>query len=70
MSAVRPLDLLGIDHLLTEEERDIQFAVREFVHHRVRPYIADWFERGDLDLALVPEAGSLGLLGISAPERM
>jgi glutaryl-CoA dehydrogenase len=59
-----PLELLGIDRLLTAEERDIQSAVREFVDRRVKPYIADWFERGDVDLGLMKEAGSLGLLGM------
>jgi glutaryl-CoA dehydrogenase len=59
-----PLELLGIDRLLTAEERDIQSAVREFVDRRVKPHIADWFERGDVDLALMKEAGSLGLLGM------
>jgi glutaryl-CoA dehydrogenase len=59
-----PLELLGIDRLLTAEERDIQSAVREFVDRRVKPYIADWYERGDLDLGLMKEAGSLGLLGM------
>jgi glutaryl-CoA dehydrogenase len=59
-----PLELLGIDRLLTAEERDIQSAVREFVDRRVKPYIADWFERGEVDLGLMKEAGSLGLLGM------
>jgi hypothetical protein len=31
MSRTGPLELLGIDHLLTEEERDIQATVREWV---------------------------------------
>jgi glutaryl-CoA dehydrogenase len=59
-----PLELLGVDHLLTAEERDIQAAVRDFVERRVKPYIADWFERGEVDLGLMKEAGSLGLLGM------
>ena len=59
-----PLELLGIDRLLTAEERDIQAAVREFVDRRVKPHVADWFERGDVDLGLMKEAGSLGLLGM------
>jgi glutaryl-CoA dehydrogenase len=59
-----PLELLGIDRLLTAEERDIQSAVREFVDRRVKPHVADWFERGDVDLGLMREAGSLGLLGM------
>jgi glutaryl-CoA dehydrogenase len=61
---MRPLELLGIDHLLTAEERDIQATVREWVERRVRPNIADWYERGDLDLGLMREAGDLGLLGM------
>jgi glutaryl-CoA dehydrogenase len=59
-----PLELLGVDHLLSEEERDIQATVREFVAQRVKPNIADWYERGDLDLDLMREAGALGLLGM------
>ncbi len=59
-----PLELLGIDHLLSDDERDIQATVREFVDRRVRPHIAEWYERGELDLALMREAGSLGLLGM------
>jgi glutaryl-CoA dehydrogenase len=64
MTGTGPLELLGIDHLLTEEERDIQATVREFVDRRVRPGIADAFERGEADLTLMPEAGALGLLGM------
>ena len=64
MSRTGPLELLGIDHLLSEEERDIQATVREFVDQRVKPNIADWYERGDLDLGLMREAGALGLLGM------
>ncbi|HET9560601.1 MAG TPA: acyl-CoA dehydrogenase family protein [Propionibacteriaceae bacterium] len=64
MSRTEPLELLGIDHLLSEEERDIRATVREFVEQRVKPNIADWFERGDLDLGLMREAGALGLLGM------
>ena len=50
MTGTAPLDLLKVDHLLTDDERDIQAAVRDFVDQRVKPHIADWFERGDLDL--------------------
>jgi glutaryl-CoA dehydrogenase len=64
MSRMKPLELLGVDHLLSEEERDIQATVCEFVEQRVKPNIADWYERGDLDLALMREAGALGLLGM------
>jgi glutaryl-CoA dehydrogenase len=59
-----PLELLKIDHLLSDDERDIAATVADFVDHRIRPDVADWYERGDIDLSLVKEAGSLGLLGM------
>ncbi len=59
-----PLELLDVDHLLTADERDIQAEVRDFVDRRVKPSIADWYERGEVDLGLMTEAGSLGLLGM------
>jgi glutaryl-CoA dehydrogenase len=60
----RPLELLDIDHLLTVDERDIQAEVRDFVDRRVKPSIGDWYERAEVDLGLMTEAGSLGLLGM------
>jgi glutaryl-CoA dehydrogenase len=59
-----PLELLDVDHLLTVDERDIQGEVRDFVDRRVKPSIGDWYERGEVDLGLMTEAGSLGLLGM------
>jgi glutaryl-CoA dehydrogenase len=59
-----PLELLDVDHLLTVDERDIQAEVRDFVERRVKPSIGDWYERGEVDLGLMKEAGSLGLLGM------
>jgi glutaryl-CoA dehydrogenase len=64
MTGTAPLDLLKIDHLLSADERDIQATVREFVDQRVKPFVADWYDRGDIDLGIVKEAGSLGLLGM------
>jgi glutaryl-CoA dehydrogenase len=60
----RPLELLDVDHLMTTDERDIQAVVRDFVERRVKPFIGDWYERGEVDLGLMKEAGSLGLLGM------
>ena len=41
---VGPLELLAIDHLLRDDERDIQATVRKLVAERIRPYVADWYE--------------------------
>ena len=59
-----PLELLDVDHLMTTDERDIQAVVRDFVERRVKPSIGDWYERGEVDLGLMKDAGSLGLLGM------
>jgi glutaryl-CoA dehydrogenase len=62
---VAPLDLLDLDELLTDEEREIRALVRRVVDDKVRPYVADWYERGEVparELAL--EFGKLGLLGM------
>jgi len=64
MTGTGPLELLAVDHLLSDDERDVQAAVRAFVDDRVRPYVAGWFERGEIDLGLFREAGALGLLGM------
>ncbi len=64
MTGTGPLELLDVKRLLSNDERDIQAAVRDFVTRRVKPHIAHWFEHGDLDLDLMREAGSLGLLGM------
>ncbi|SDT00872.1 acyl-CoA dehydrogenase family protein [Jiangella sp. DSM 45060] len=62
-----PLELLSVDHLLSEEERDLRDAVAHFVDDRVRPSIGDWYESGlssDAARDLALEAGKLGLLGM------
>jgi glutaryl-CoA dehydrogenase len=59
-----PLELLAIDHLLSDEERAIQETVRRFAADRVRPSIAEWYEAGEIPLELARETGKLGLLGM------
>ncbi|WP_067855671.1 acyl-CoA dehydrogenase family protein [Nocardia shimofusensis] len=61
---VTPLELFGIDALLSEEERDIAATVRRFVDERLRPRIAEWFESGTIAREIAREAGALGLLGM------
>ena len=65
MSASLPgADLIGVDELLTETERDLRDVVRDFATERVGPHIAEWFEQGALPREIVPELGKLGLLGM------
>jgi glutaryl-CoA dehydrogenase len=61
-----PVALLDVESLLTAEERELQQVVRRFVADRVRPHVADWFERGELPAReLARELGSLGVLGMT-----
>lgn len=58
------VDFLGIDALLSNEERLIRETVRSFVQAEVQPRIGDWFEKGFLPRELGRELGKLGLLGM------
>src|SRR5207245_10676050 len=49
---------------LSGEERMIRQTVRDWVHGRVRPEIAGWFERAEFPKEVFPELGKLGLLGM------
>ena len=64
VSAPNALDFLGIDALLSVEERLVRDTVRGFVRERVLPEIAQWFEAGTLPRELGRELGRLGLLGM------
>ncbi len=57
-------DFLAIDHLLSDEERDIRDTVRAFVRDRVLPHVGEWFEQARLPRELATELGALGVLGM------
>ncbi|EDY44569.1 acyl-CoA dehydrogenase family protein [Streptomyces sp. SPB074] len=61
-----PLDLAGIDDLLSAEEKAVRETVRRLCDASVEPHIAGWYERGELPgvRELARELGSLGLLGM------
>jgi glutaryl-CoA dehydrogenase len=60
-----PLDILDVDALLTDEERDVRDLVRRVADERVRPHVAGWYERGSMPVReLAAEFGKLGLLGM------
>jgi glutaryl-CoA dehydrogenase len=62
--AFDPLDALGLDAALSDEERLIRDTVRDYVERRVLPEIAGWFERGHFPREVARELGALGLLGM------
>ncbi|MFZ0158860.1 MAG: acyl-CoA dehydrogenase family protein [Kineosporiaceae bacterium] len=63
---VNPHDLADIDAVLSAEEKTVRAAVRQVCADAVDPYIADWYERGELPAAreLALEFGKVGLLGM------
>ncbi len=63
---VDPLDLAGIDDLLTPEEIAIRETVRRYCADNLTPHVGQWFEDGALPdvRGLTKELGSLGLLGM------
>ena len=61
-----PLDPASLDTLLSEDEKEIRAAVRQFCDGRIDPVIGQWFEAGEIpDIrGLTQELGSLGVLGM------
>jgi glutaryl-CoA dehydrogenase len=60
-------DPLGIDDLLEPEDLAVRDTVRAWAADRVLPYVADWYEKGELPgiRELARELGSIGALGMS-----
>jgi glutaryl-CoA dehydrogenase len=63
-TAIDPSDFLQVHRLLSDEERDIQAAVRVFVDKEVLPGIGDWFEEGVFPREAAQGLADLGLLGM------
>jgi glutaryl-CoA dehydrogenase len=59
-----PLDLIGFDTLLSDEERATRDRVRAFVDAELRPNIARWYDEGVFPREIVEPMGALGLLGM------
>jgi glutaryl-CoA dehydrogenase len=69
MATLDPLDLIGIDALLTDDERQIRDLAREWIVDRVLPEVEDWYERGEFPAReLAKEIGALGFFGMQLPE--
>ena len=63
--ALKALDLLDLDHLISDEERAVRDTCRDWVKSRILPEIAEWFEHVELpSRELAKELGGMGLLGM------
>ncbi|MEU8714362.1 acyl-CoA dehydrogenase family protein [Streptomyces sp. NPDC001414] len=60
-------DPLGIDDLLEPEDLAVRETVRNWAADRVLPFVADWYESGELPgiRELARELGAIGALGMS-----
>jgi glutaryl-CoA dehydrogenase len=59
-----PHDYLGVDDLLSDEDRAIRDTVRDFAQSELAPHVAEWYDEGTLPDGLGPMLGKLGLLGM------
>lgn len=63
MAKFEALDLYAIEDLLTDEERMVRDAVRQFVDQEVLPIIDEHHRAGTFPTGLLPKMGALGLFG-------
>ena len=61
-------DALGLEGLLTEDERMIAAAARSFAQARLQPRVIEAFAKEHTDPAIFADMGEQGLLGITLPE--
>ena len=65
VTGTHPLALLGVESLISGEDRLIRDTVRHVVDTQVKPHIADWFEAGSVPAReLARELGAMGALGM------
>jgi glutaryl-CoA dehydrogenase len=57
-------DFLGVDDLLTDEDRAIRDTVRDFAQSELAPHVAEWYDEGTLPDDLGRLFGKIGLLGM------
>jgi len=62
-------DYMGMEELLTDEERLVRQTARNFVNEHVLPVIDDYAQREEFPVHLVAMMGELGFLGPTLPEE-
>ena len=62
-------DFYDLDSALSEEERMIRDAIREWVEDQVIPIIGEAYYERRFPRALIPDLGELGVLGANLPEE-
>jgi glutaryl-CoA dehydrogenase len=66
---LQPLDLIDLDALLTDDERQVRDLAREWVRDKILPNVEDWYEHAEFPAReLAKELGDLGFLGMQLPD--
>ncbi|MCY0908413.1 MAG: acyl-CoA dehydrogenase family protein [Sulfobacillus thermotolerans] len=61
-------DFYRLKDTWTEEEVDVADTVRRFVDREVMPHAGEWWQAGEFPRHLIPQLGTLGVLGPTLPE--
>jgi len=65
MAVYHGVDFYQFSRNLSDEERGVRDTVRQFVESRFMPLVREHFKAGTFPAELIPQLGSLGLLGSS-----
>lgn len=57
------VDFYRLDDLLTPEEREVRYLVRDFMTREVEPIINSYWERAEFPVELIPKLAALNLAG-------
>jgi glutaryl-CoA dehydrogenase len=63
MEKFRGVDYYGIEELLSEEERMVRDAIRDWVEAEFLPIVAEHHRAGTFPVELIPKLGDLGVFG-------
>src|SRR5436190_12340225 len=63
MEKFRGVDYYGIERLLSEEERMIRDAVRDWVEAEFLPLVVEHHRAGTFPVSLIPKLGEMGVFG-------
>jgi alkylation response protein AidB-like acyl-CoA dehydrogenase len=59
-----------VDLRYRDDQLSVRDAVRAFVRERIVPRAAEWSERGEFPMPLVPELAAVGLTGLTIPAEL
>src|SRR2546422_9782384 len=69
IAQLRPREAARMDFRLTEEQRLVCDAARDFVDRELIPHVRDWEEKGEVPRSFYRKMAGLGFLGAPVPEK-